>query len=200
MLACVGLTVDDIEQVPVGFSSVELGEDIVDILPVFSSNEPRILREEFGLDIRLIDPQDWCFVSVGTQMLVNTEFAADNPEAVAGFLRATIRATEFMLENKDETLEIIARYAEPEVAENVAQASFLYDATIEQIPRDDGGCLMTQTQEQWESQIQQLADLGLLPSPPVTELLYDNRFIEMAYADLTTCELSDDPFLKDGVG
>ena len=194
MLAFDEVDPDSIEYIPVGFSSVEMNEGLVDILPVFSGNEPHTLRNDFGLDIRLLDPGDWGFVGVGSMIIINTDYARENPKIVEGFMRATIRGMEFYLENKQESIDIVNKYATPEVAAATERASFLYDVTATQMPRADG-CLAYIPPERWDLIISQLIDLELLgapgtPDPPITQLLYDNSFIEAVY-DIENCELFD---------
>ena len=73
-------------------------------------------------------------------IIINTDYARENPKIVEGFMRATIRGMEFYLENKQESIDIVNKYATPEVAAATERASFLYDVTATQMPRADG-CL-----------------------------------------------------------
>ncbi|MPY99420.1 MAG: hypothetical protein GEU97_15730 [Actinophytocola sp.] len=55
---------------------------------------------EFGLDI------------YGSTISANTDFLAENPQAVEGFLAASMRGVEYVMDNPDEAGELIAERAE----------------------------------------------------------------------------------------
>lgn len=82
--------VDAVSFFPAIFADVQ--ED-VNIIPWF----------EYGLDI------------YGTTIIVNTDFAEENPEAVTAFVNNAMRGLQYTLDNPDEAAETVANHAEGEV-------------------------------------------------------------------------------------
>src|SRR5258705_920320 len=74
-----------ITEVPVGFSSVELKEGLVDVLPVFTGNEPYVLRNSLQTEVDLILPSDYGFPGIGSIMVANTNFIQTNRDVVLRF-------------------------------------------------------------------------------------------------------------------
>src|SRR5258705_6225175 len=55
-----------ITEVPVGFSSVELKDGLVDVLPVFTGNEPFVLKNQLNTDVDLLLPDQFGYPPIGT--------------------------------------------------------------------------------------------------------------------------------------
>ncbi len=99
-----------ITEVPVGFSSVELKDNLVDVLPVFTGNEPFVLKNQLNTPVELILPSNYGFPSVGTTMVANTDYIKNNRGVFLRFLKATMKAQEYFIANRDQTIQIAIQY------------------------------------------------------------------------------------------
>lgn len=107
LLSAHGLSVDDVELVPVGFNPVVLAEGQVDVYPVFLSNEPDTLIRVIGAPVQVFEAADVGVPTLGVTYVVSEEFLgeATNREALRRFLTATMRAFEFALADPDAAIE-----------------------------------------------------------------------------------------------
>lgn len=179
MLAHDGVDRSEVEEIPVGFSSVELVEGIVDVLPVFIGNEPFVLRTQLNTPVDLILPGDYGFPAVGTVMVANTDYLRDNRDEFIRFLRATMRGQEYMIENREEVLQMAVMYGG--TATSRAAHEYIYDISAEDMKHPDGvGWLST---DAWQENIDLLVELGILETPPSLDDLVDTSFMEEILRD-----------------
>lgn len=179
MLAHDGVDRGKITEVPVGFSSVELKEGIVDVLPVFVGNEPYVLRNQLKVEIDLIDPADYGFPAVGTALIANSNYIQTHRDEMTRFLKATLKAQEYFIAEKERTLQIAVQYGG--TATTRAQQEFIYDVSREDMKHPKGvGWL---DKERWQKNIDVLADLGVLKVKPKLEDLVDTSFMEEILKD-----------------
>ena len=168
-----------IKEVPVGFSSVELKDGIVDVLPVFVGNEPFTLRNTLKVDIDLLVPANYGFPAVGTTMVANTNYIRDNRAAMIRFLKATMKAQEYFIAERDKTIQIAVQYGGTATAR--AQHDFIYDVSAPDMKHPKGvGWL---EKESWQKNIDLLADLGLLKTKPKVDDLVDTSLIQEILKD-----------------
>lgn len=172
-----------ITEVPVGFSSVELKDGLVDVLPVFAGNEPYVLANQLKTEIELIQPEDFGYPPLGTSYVVNANFAKSNPEQVTAFLKATLRGAEFYLKNKAESLQIAIEYAGP--GRTREQHAFLYDVTVKEMTIGAGATkgVGYVTPEQWQKQLDLLFDMKVIKTKPKVQELLDTSFLDKALKD-----------------
>ena len=109
----VGLDRDSMEEIQVGFDPRILLEDKVDILAVFKSNEPDTLRS-MGHEVEVFEAADYGVPTLGLTYIATEQTIGSKTETTRGFLRATMRATEFIWQNQDAALNIVMKYAENE--------------------------------------------------------------------------------------
>ena len=167
-----------ITEVPVGFSSVELKDGLVDVLPVFTGNEPFVLKNNLGTEVDLIFPDQFGYPPLGTSLVVNTNYAKSNPNEVTAFLRATLKAAEYMVANKAQSVQIVVQYAGTTATR--AQHEFQYDVTARDLV---AGIAATKgigfvTPAQWQSQLDLLSDLKLITAKPKVEDVLDTSFLD----------------------
>ena len=103
----------------------ELG---IDALPVYKSNEP-IQLDNADFAYRMFDPLEADVPSSFGMLVVGEDFLADHPEVVDDFMRASLRAMAFSIENP----EVAVGHALERIAGN--EGSFLGDYT--EVPRWD---------------------------------------------------------------
>jgi len=172
-----------ITEVPVGFSSVELKDGLVDVLPVFTGNEPFALKNNLGTEVDLILPDAFGYPPLGTSLVVNTNYAKSNPNEVTAFLRATLKAAEYMVANKAESVQIVVQYAGTTATR--AQHEFQYDVTARDLV---AGLAATKgigyvTPAQWQAQLDLLSDLKLITAKPKVEDVLDTSFLDKVLKD-----------------
>src|SRR5258706_7555357 len=172
-----------ITEVPVGFSSVELKDGLVDVLPVFTGNEPYVLANQLNTPVDLLLPDQFGYPPIGTSHVVNAQYASANPDVIVSFLKATIRAAEYMVAHKDESVQIAILYAGP--GKTREQHAFQYDITARDLV---SGLAATKgigyvTTAQWQAQLDRLADHKLITTKPKVSDVLDTTYIEKALKD-----------------
>ena len=109
----VGLDRDSVEEIQVGFDPRILLQDKVDILAVFKSNEPNIIRS-MGHEVEVFEAADYGVPTLGLTYIATEETIDLKSQVTKDFIKATMRATEFIENNQDATLDIVMKYAENE--------------------------------------------------------------------------------------
>lgn len=168
-----------IKEVPVGFSSVELKDDLVDVLPVFRGNEPFTLKNTLKVDIDLIYPADYGFPAVGTTMVANANYMRDNKDEMTRFLKATMKAQEFFIAERDRTLQIAIQYGGTATSKD--QHAFIYDVSAPDMKHPKG--VGTISKEAWQANLDLLVSLGVLKTKPKIEDLVDTSFMDAILKD-----------------
>ena len=74
------------------------------------------------------DPADYGVTSLGVTYVVNSEWAEKNAATVTAFLRATMRATAWLQDHRDEAIDITLHYA-PQAQR--AHQRFMLDTEIQ---------------------------------------------------------------------
>jgi ABC-type nitrate/sulfonate/bicarbonate transport system substrate-binding protein len=112
-----------IQEVQIGYDPRVLADKLVDVLPVFLSNEPDIIRTQFGSDVNVIDPADYGVVLLGQAWLINPGQLPAKGSVYTRWLKATLRGLDDAFNHPNEAVDAVMKYA-PE--ENRAhQASML---------------------------------------------------------------------------
>jgi ABC-type nitrate/sulfonate/bicarbonate transport system substrate-binding protein len=172
-----------ITEVPVGFSSVELKDNLVDVLPVFIGNEPFVLKSQLNTPVELIYPRDYGAPLVGTTMVANKDYIKSNRDVMIRFLKATMKAQEYFIEHKDETVQMAVQYGG--TATTKAQHEYIYDISKPDMANPKG--VGTIDKDKWQKNLEILVNLGLIKDPPkvddivdtslMTEILKDGKII-----------------------
>ena len=163
-----------ITEVPVGFSSVELKDGLVDVLPVFIGNEPFVLANQLNTPVDLIYPKDFGAPMVGTTMVANRDYIKNNRDAMIRFLKATMKAQEDFIANKADTVQIAVQYGG--TATSRAQHEFIYDVSAPDM-QDPAG-VGTIHKDKWQANIDILTQLGLLKTAPKVDDLVDDSLMK----------------------
>jgi ABC-type nitrate/sulfonate/bicarbonate transport system substrate-binding protein len=172
-----------ITEVPVGFSSVELKDGLVDVLPVFTGNEPYVLKNQLNTEVDLLLPDQFGYPPIGTSTVVNAGYAKSNAAEVTGFLRATLKGAEYMVAHKAESVQIAVQYAGP--GKTREQHEFQYDVTARDLV---SGIAATKgigyvTPAQWQAQLDLLSDLKVITAKPKVEDVLDTSFLDKVLKD-----------------
>jgi ABC-type nitrate/sulfonate/bicarbonate transport system substrate-binding protein len=172
-----------IKEIEVGYSSIELKDGTVDMLPVFKSNEPYTIKNTLGVDISYIDPKDFGYPTFGTALIANSDYIKSNPDQMTGFLKATLKGLQFYLDNRQQALDIVQKYGPKEVSPELN--GFIYDV---EAPQATAGIAKTmglgyQTRDQWQHEVDFLGDMQVTKAKPKVDDLFDNSFLERSIKD-----------------
>jgi len=141
----------------------------IDALPVYKSNEP-IQLDNAGFGYRVFDPLDNEVPSSFGLIVVGEEFLADHPLVVEDFMRASLRAMAFSVDNP----EAAVQHALDRIAGN--EGSFLGDYT--EVPRwnverelvtsltPDGEGYGQLDVDRLEAEVKALTSVGVFDSEP----------------------------------
>jgi ABC-type nitrate/sulfonate/bicarbonate transport system substrate-binding protein len=171
-----------IQEIGVGFSSVELKDGIVDVLPVFKSNEPLILKN-MGVDTKLLTPEQNGCPTWGSTFVVSKQFAKDHPDELTRWLRATLKGLYFYSENKGKALDILAKYAPKEATPELEE--FLYSVEQPQLSNDltRKNGLGWMTPEMWQGEIDRQIKVGMVKGPIKVDDVMTMEFLQKVYKD-----------------
>jgi ABC-type nitrate/sulfonate/bicarbonate transport system substrate-binding protein len=154
LLHAAGADPSKINLVNVGFDPRILTEGRVDVYPVFKSNEPYMMQS-WGYDVTLWEADDYGVPALGLTYVTSEDTLAQQPEALARFLRAALKGIRYAEENPDEAVEIVMKYTGPETDKDHMRYmldSELVDAESDQTSANGLGW---QTAQQWQA----LADM-----------------------------------------
>jgi ABC-type nitrate/sulfonate/bicarbonate transport system substrate-binding protein len=181
MLKAAGVDRSKIKEVAVGFDARILVEHKVDVLPVFRSNEPDTIRG-LGARIKTFDPADFGVPSLGVTYAVNSDWADKNADTVTAFLRATMRATAWIGEHRDQAIDITLRYAP---GEQRAHQRFMldteWDAAQSDLTKQNGIGWMDQ--RQWQAMADALLEYKAIDKPTDVSKAFTTRFLAPVYHD-----------------
>ena len=181
ILEATGTDRSKVQEVRVGFDPRILIEGRVDILAVFKSNEPDTLRN-LGFPVRLFDPEDFGVPTLGLTYIVNQKLIADDSDLIERFLKATMKGFQFALDNEDETLDIVLKFAPNEDREHqrFMLRQELRDA-VSSLTEANG--LGWMTDAQWKTLHDELIEFQALSTPFDYRTAYDDQFLERIYQD-----------------
>ena len=179
MLEAAGVDRGKVNEVKVGFDPRVLTEGRVDVLAVFKSNEPNVVRN-LGHEVVLWDPADFDVPNMGLTYITTDAYASDSSDVLDRFLRATFKGTAYALENREETLDIIMKFAPKE---DRAHQAFMLDTELADAtsPFTDERGLGQMTDEQWKALYDHLLEFEALPQPFDYTTAFTTTFLERAY-------------------
>ena len=109
---------NSIEEIQVGFDPRILIERKVDILAVFKSNEPDTLRK-MGHDVNVFEAAKYGVPTLGLTYVVTETHLKTHSDENQRFLKATLKAVDFIKNNEEEALDIVMKYADKEDKEHM---------------------------------------------------------------------------------
>ena len=170
-----------IKEVRVGFDPRVLTEGQVDILAIFKSNEPDTIRR-LGFDVVVWDPEDFGVPSIGLTYITREEDLRNNVERYERFLKATLMGLQFAMNNRQDTLDIVLKYAPGEVREHQA---FMLEIEIRDavspVTQELGMGWMND--DQWRALYEQLIEFEALPGPFDYKTAYTDDILRAVYED-----------------
>jgi ABC-type nitrate/sulfonate/bicarbonate transport system substrate-binding protein len=177
LLATAGLTVDDIELQSVGFDPRTFIEGEVEIYPVFLNNEPDTVQRA-GVEINIFDPHDLGVPTLGLTYLATEKTVSGDTELVERFLRATLRAIEYIESNIDEAVEITLTYADGADSDHQL---FLLETDFAAAQRADG--IGRGDAAQWQALVELLLEYDVIEQGTDVDRAFVGSFVDDLYDD-----------------
>jgi ABC-type nitrate/sulfonate/bicarbonate transport system substrate-binding protein len=178
LLGKAGADVNKMELVNVGFDPRLLAEGIVDVYPVFKSNEPFMLQS-WGYEIVLWDAGDFGVPALGLTYVTSDETLKNQPETLERFLRAALKGIAYAAEHPDEAVDIVLQYTGPET--NRDHMRFMLDTELAERESETTKGYGTgwQTEQQWQSLADMLEEYDAMPTVEVSQV-YTTKILEAA--------------------
>ena len=170
-----------ITEVQAGFDPRVLTEGRVDVLAVFKSNEPNIVRG-LGHEVVMWDPSNYGVPNMGLTYITTDDYAAQSSDILDRFLRAALKALEFVQSNPEAALDIVMKYAPKEDRDH---QRFMLETEIadavSQLTEERGIGWMTD--DQWRTLYEHLIDFDALDRPFDYRTAFTTSFLQRAYQD-----------------
>lgn len=206
ILAANGVDRSQVQEVKVGFDPRVLTEGQVDIFPVFVSNEPDTLKS-LGYEVQTWEAADFGAPTLGLTYVTMREYLAEHRDVTQRFINAVLDGIDFADLNREETLDIVMKYA-PE--ENREHQQYMLETELDMarpapsagraVPEPNTGCVSQaprscprhpsqqlfgmQTRTQWQKLHDFLVQYGAL-SKPINDvaLVYTDQFVKAYYEE-----------------
>ncbi|MFN8532223.1 MAG: ABC transporter substrate-binding protein [Dehalococcoidia bacterium] len=152
-----------IQEVAVGFDPRILLAGRVDVLPVFRSNEPHLLRS-LGQEVRLISPDEFNIPTLGLAYVATRDTVERQRSLLVRFTRATYLATEWIRQNPEAAVDTVLRYAP---GEDRAHMAAMLRVELESLegPAVDKDGLLAVSIDHWREVMNLAVGLNALPKP-----------------------------------
>ncbi|WP_420628170.1 ABC transporter substrate-binding protein [Candidatus Leptofilum sp.] len=171
LLAANGLTEADVELVNVGFDPRTLTEGLVDVYPVFKSNEPNLIRG-WGFDVVQWEAADYGVPTLGLTYVATEALIESDPEMLQGFMNAVLRGIEYAQQNPDEAVQIVLQYAGEDA--DAAHMRFMLDTELADAISPEG--YGWQTEAQWQALADMLQMYESLPGDVDVTAVFTTQF------------------------
>lgn len=172
-----GLTEATVELINVGFDPRVLVEGLVDVYPVYNSNEPYLLRN-WGYDLVQWEASDYGIPTLGLAYVTTPDVIAKDPERIECFLRASLRGIAYAEAHVDEAVEIVLKYTGPETDPDHMRFMLETELADAHSALTDEYGIGWQTAEQWQALADSLLQYGALAKPVDAEEAITNEFLE----------------------
>ncbi len=179
LLDAVGLTENDVELINVGFDPRVLSEGLVDVYPVYNSNEPYLLQS-WGYELTQWEAADYGIPTLGLTYVTTPDKIAQDPERIERFLRAALRGIAYAEAHVEEAVDIVLKYTGPETDRDHMRFMLETELTDAHTPLTDEFGTGWQTEEQWQALVDSLLQYGALAGPVEAKEAFTNQFLEGA--------------------
>ena len=182
LLSSSKLTPDDVKIVeyPDFGQGAAVAQGAVDAATGFANNEP-VQLELSGTPAFVLHIDDITALP-GPGLIVSTATAEAKHDAVAGFVRATLRAMGDIVANPQTGLDAAVK-AVPDLAQDTATQKAILDATIATwLPASKSASPVAATlgaidRDGWQASVDYMTTLGLVPTPVTVDQLVTEEFL-----------------------
>ncbi len=182
LMDAAGVDVNKVDLVNVGFDPRVLTEGLVDVYPVFKSNEPYLLRK-WGYELTLWDAADYGVPTLGLTYVTTPQIIEQDPDRIQRFLKAALKGIEYAAAHPDEAVEIVLKYAGPETDPDHMRFMLETELRDARSPVTDQYGLGWQTEDQWQALADTLLKYEALPRAIDVSEAFTNRFLENVYRE-----------------
>lgn len=168
---------DAVKLETVGFNQVAtLTEGQIDAAVVYATNEPLQLKEQ-GYDPSTIYVADYIDL-VANGIITNEKTIDEQPELVAGMVRASLRGLADTIDDPDEAFDIVIEEFVPEAGgENAQLQRAILQETLK-FWRTDGQ-LGSSDPAAWKTSVDFMSSADMIDEAPAVDSLYTNEFVEL---------------------
>jgi ABC-type nitrate/sulfonate/bicarbonate transport system substrate-binding protein len=176
IMEAAGVDRNRVELVNVGFDPRTLTEGLVDVYPVFKSNEPHLFRQ-WGYEVTVWDAADFGVPTLGLTYVSTDDVVANDPDLLARFMRAALAGIAYARNNREEAVQIVLQYAGEDAVPD--HMRFMLDAELLDLvsPATAGHSIGYQTIEQWQALHDMLLQQDAISRPIEVQMLFTNEFI-----------------------
>jgi ABC-type nitrate/sulfonate/bicarbonate transport system substrate-binding protein len=176
IMEAAGVDRNRVELVNVGFDPRTLTEGLVDVYPVFKSNEPHLFRQ-WGYEVTVWDAADFGVPTLGLTYVSTDDVVANDPDLLARFMRAALAGIAYARDNREEAVQIVLQYAGEDAVPD--HMRFMLDAELLDLvsPVTAGHSIGYQTIEQWQALHDMLLQQDAISRPIEVQMLFTNEFI-----------------------
>jgi ABC-type nitrate/sulfonate/bicarbonate transport system substrate-binding protein len=169
LLGRAGADVNKMQLVNVGFDPRLLAEGMVDVYPVFKSNEPYMLKS-WGYEVILWEAADFGVPALGLAYVTSDETLQTHSEELKRFLRAVLKGIEYAADYPEEAVDIVLQYTGPETSRE--HMRFMLDSELPERESEVTQVYGTgwQTEAQWQALADMLIEFDAMPPVEVSQV------------------------------
>jgi len=177
LLDAAGLEESDVKLINVGFDPRVLVEGMIDVYPVFTSNEPYTLRS-WGYDVTLWEAADYGIPTLGLAYVTTEQLVVEDADRLARFTRAALRGIAYAEMHLDEAVDIVMTYTGPDADRDHMRYMLETEAAMAHNALTEAHGLGWQTAEQWESLLNSLRTYGAITEPVNVDAVFTTQFLD----------------------
>ncbi len=176
LMAAANVDPDAVKLVNVGFDPRTLTEGLVDVYPVFKSNEPNLIRG-WGFDVNQWEAAEFGVPTLGLTYVTTPDIIAQKGDQLGGFMRAVIAGIEYARQNPTEAVDIVMKYAGDQADPD--HMRFMLDTELPDAvsPVTEAHGLGWQTAEQWQALHDMLVEFEAITQPVNVTEAFTNDFL-----------------------
>ncbi|MCS7251125.1 MAG: ABC transporter substrate-binding protein [Thermoflexus sp.] len=167
-----------VELVNVGFDPRVLVQGLVDVYPLFKSNEPYLLRQ-MGHELVIWDAADYGVPTLGLNYVTSEEQIQRDPELLIRFLRAAMKGIEDARADPEGAVDIVLKYA-PQA--DRGHMRFMLETELKdaesEVTKAHG--LGWQTRDQWEALYEVLRRYNAIAKPVEIDRIFTTELLQKA--------------------
>lgn len=184
MLDEAGVDVSKVEMVKMtNYDPTVVVREQVDAIVGYASNQPQSLKAQ-DLPFSEFLPSDLGVEGTYNVMEVNSQFLAENREVAADFMRATLKALQFCLDESEECIDMLAQLAE-DSGQGAAfprdQLARTWEVESAWVRESAGGNPGVQTAAMWEPEYELVEKYGDVKNVPAIEDMMDADLVADLY-------------------
>jgi ABC-type nitrate/sulfonate/bicarbonate transport system substrate-binding protein len=172
ILAANGLTENDVELVNVGFDPRTLTEGLVDVYPVFKSNEPNLIRG-WGFDVVQWEAADYDVPTLGLTYVTTEALIKSDPELLQSFMKSVVRGIDYAQDNPEEAVAIVLQYTGEDA--DADHMRFMMESELSDAITPNG--FGWQTEAQWQALAEMLQTYESLPDDVDVTAAFTTQFL-----------------------